>query len=256
MYKTMQKQNTLSKFLAVEKWKELYSNYKLNSKIELSNSLENETLLLCLFISFVPILSSAFFTPKIGTIVFGTICVISILLRNKLNFPKINLYKGIKKDLILTHTAFALGCIPAVIVILLSPDILSQHSETITQTFKPKQAEIKLSYFQLSAYILFISIWIAVLEEVVFRGLLLSSLRRSRILAKAKHRDLIAILISAIVFGFAHYHSWGLQAAISTAGLGFGFGVAYISVKEKLIPLIIYHFLFDLLSLSFVLLLK
>ncbi len=256
MEKSSQEQSSLNKFLAIEKWKDLHSKYKHNSKIELNNYLENKTVILCLLISFIPILSSIYSSSYISTVIFGVICIISILFRNKLNFPKINLYKGIKKDLILTHTAFALGCIPAVIIVLLCPDILSQHSETITETLRPKQLASKVSYLELSGYILFLSIWIAVLEEVVFRGLLLSSLRRSKILAKSKYRDLIAILISSIIFGFAHYHSWGLQAAISTAGLGFGFGLAYICTKEKLLPVIIYHFLFDLLSLSFVLLLK
>ena len=71
-----------------------------------------------------------------------------------------------------------------------------------------------------------------------------------------KEVGLMAITVSALIFGVAHYSNWGLQAAISTAGLGFGFGVAYICSKERLLPLIIYHFFFDLLSLSLVLLLK
>jgi hypothetical protein len=44
---------------------------------------------------------------------------------------------------------------------------------------------------------------------------------------------------------------WGLTPSLTLTGLGIGFGLAYIAIGELILPLIVYHIIFDALSLSF-----
>ena len=86
-------------------------------------------------------------------------------------------------------------------------------------------------------------------EEIIYRGLVVSGLRRIGFCKAQLRTDLVACAVSALLFGVAHAGTWGLPAALAIMGLGFGFGVGYIAAGERLIPVIIYHFAFDFLSL-------
>ena len=122
-------------------------------------------------LTFIPILSAAYLNPYLATIIFGIICVVSILLRNKLKYPAISLYKNIKFDLAITHTAFAFGCIPAALLLLLSPETITQHSDLISHSlhvnreFVPSTA---MSFLKISAYVIFISGWTAIFRRRFF----------------------------------------------------------------------------------------
>lgn len=98
--------------------------------------------------------------------------------------------------------------------------------------------------------VIMISMWVALVEEILFRGVLVSILRRWKLISTQRQRDVFATLLSASIFGFAHYATWGPIAAIALVGLGIGFSIAYIANGEQLLPLILYHFAFDLLSIS------
>lgn len=249
------KKHYLKKFIGIDRWALLYRTYHHSSKLKITRDINTYTLLLVIIITFTPILCSIFFNPNITTIIFGLVCVISILLRNNLNFPEINSYKGIKLDMMLTHTAFAFGCIPAAFLLLLFPETISEHKEVISHVIKTNRDVSHASassFLKIFSYIMFASIWVAVIEEVVYRGLLLSAIRRWSLLKDSTYRDIFAVSISAIIFGFAHYQSWGLYASLALIGLGTGFGIAYVCTKEKLLALIIYHFFFDFVSLSIV----
>ena len=87
----------------------------------------------------------------------------------------------------------------------------------------------------------------AVLEEAIFRRLLMDAL------AKRGSGAILQILISAIAFGIAH-GTWGLMggsvnaaigAAIATTFLGAGLAMIYLIGGRSLAPCIVAHFLID-----------
>ncbi len=57
-------------------------------------------------------------------------------------------------------------------------------------------------------------------------------------------------MISALLFGLAHWPTWGALPALAITGLGLGFVAGYIANGEQLGPLVLYHFIFDALSIS------
>ena len=79
--------------------------------------------------------------------------------------------------------------------------------------------------------------------------MLVTALRRIELFATQHQRDLFAIFFSAALFGVCHFALWGPYMAFAVAGLGFGFGLAYIAIGERLLPVIVYHIIFDFLSL-------
>jgi len=104
----------------------------------------------------------------------------------------------------------------------------------------------------LSTFIVQVSVWAGLTEEFIYRGLLITALRRSPMFGMNQiNKDKVAILVSAVIFGFSHYMLWGLPASLTLTGLGLGFGIAYIAIGELILPLIVYHIIFDILSLSF-----
>ncbi|NVM44274.1 MAG: CPBP family intramembrane metalloprotease [Candidatus Lokiarchaeota archaeon] len=93
-------------------------------------------------------------------------------------------------------------------------------------------------------------------EEVAFRGVVIPLLSR-------KYKNVIAILISGVVFGLAHafniigvllsggpHYLTALQV-IYTILIGFSMGYMYIKSKS-LLPSIIYHYLIDTVGLAFI----
>ncbi len=65
---------------------------------------------------------------------------------------------------------------------------------------------------------------------------------------KLEHITILLIIISSILFGLAHYPSWGLWKVIPTFVAGLAFG--YLFVKKGIHTAIILHFLFDYMSLA------
>lgn len=151
----------------------------------------------------------------------------------------------------LTHTAVALGCIPAVAVLILAPELLAERHDLLTQSIQPQEhAAARPTMLFTLCMIVAIAGWASITEEIIFRGMLVSVVRRWKIIPSQKQRDIAAGVISAGLFGLAHFATWGPIASIALIGLGMGFVLAYIANDEHVLPLILYHFVFDILSIS------
>ena len=190
-------------------------------------------------------------SSPLPTIAFGICTLLALLLRRRMGFEFVTTQRW-RESFSLTHTAIALGCIPAVLVILLAPSLLADRHDVLTAaTGQPKGegAHTTLVWGRISL-IFAIALWVAITEELIFRGLLVSTIRRFEHLRTQRSRDVAAAVLSALLFGLAHWPTWGALPALALVGLGLGFVVAYIATGEQLIPIIVYHFIFDLLSIS------
>ena len=108
---------------------------------------------------------------------------------------------------------------------------------------------VPISFWEKIVLILSMAAWVALTEEVIFRGYLVSAIRRWGLIKSQKHRDILAVVVSTLAFGLAHFPTWGPYAATALTGLGLGFVIGYIANGERLFPLILYHFVFDSFSL-------
>lgn len=79
-------------------------------------------------------------------------------------------------------------------------------------------------------------------EEVIYRAFLIN--RISELGLSSKIGKIIAVIISAIVFGFAHY-SWGLMGIVQTTFMGLAFGFSYLFLKKRIWVLIFAHAYMD-----------
>ena len=190
-------------------------------------------------------------SSSLPTIAFGICTLLALLLRRRMGFEFVSTSDW-RKSFSLTHTAFALGCIPAVLVILLAPSLLADRHDVLTAaTAQPGSQQSHPAFVWGRMSLIFaIALWVAITEELIFRGLLVSTIRRFRYLSSQRSRDITAGLLSALLFGLAHWPTWGPLPSLALVGLGLGFVVAYIATGEQLVPIIIYHFIFDLLSIS------
>lgn len=183
------------------------------------------------------------------TVSFGICALLSIMLRKRTGleyFPS----KEPIQDMRITHTAFALGCIPALILLFIDPNMLANRAVFVREIVNvDRDMAFDAAYYMAQIFsILGLTAWVAVTEEFIFRGLLISLIRRWKTIKSLKTRNYLAIILSSLLFGLAHYPTWGLTASLALTGLGAGFALAYISIGEKLTPIIIYHFIFDTLS--------
>lgn len=243
----------LGKFIGISRWKLLFEALKKESE-----SLKKPEMTLLVFVlAFVLSCAPIFFTvlyshnPSfIPTVAFGVCAVLAIIVRKKLGIKNNNKH-SFKSALSLSHTAVALGCIPAVIVIFFFPDLLSQRHDILSDAAEQSlPIGEKPSLIFLATMCFLYASWASVTEEVLFRFLLVSVLRRWSFFKKQHLRDIFACLLSAFIFGFAHYATWGIAASIALTGLGIGFGLAYLATGERLEPVLLYHFVFDILSLA------
>jgi len=79
-------------------------------------------------------------------------------------------------------------------------------------------------------------------EEIVYRAFLIN--RISALGADTKTTRMVAILISSVIFGLAHY-SWGPMGIIQTTFMGLALGCSYVYLKRKIWVLIIAHAYMD-----------
>ena len=79
-------------------------------------------------------------------------------------------------------------------------------------------------------------------EEVIYRAFLIN--RISELGPDNKLGRIIAVILSAVVFGFAHY-SWGPMGIVQTAFMGLALGLCYIFLKKRLWILIFAHAYMD-----------
>lgn len=251
-YNNKMSDSLLGKFLGVSRWKLLFYAIRDECSELKSPNLNHGILLLASVLACTPIIFTFIYTDNpsfIPTVAFGVCAILAIIVRKKLNIESRKKY-SFKEALSLSHTAVALGCIPAVIVILLAPDMLSQRHDLLSAaTEQSLPIDEKPNFLFIATMCLIYASWASVTEEVLFRFLLISVLRRWSFLKQQKTRDVLACLLSAFIFGFAHYATWGIAASIALTGLGVGFGLAYLASGERLEPILLYHFVFDILSL-------
>lgn len=249
--------NLLLNFLGEKRWKALWQAIREQNTVALSPRLSFDALLTATVVTLTPVIITYVDSLRpqgdassiLPTIAFGICAVLSLLIRSRLGI-KFEATRSLRKSLSLTHTAVALGCIPAVFIFIFSKSMLADRHDVLAQTVEGVDATIAPSFFFKLAIVLSLAAWVALTEELIFRGLLVSVIRRTKILKLQWHRDVLACVASSAIFGLAHWPTWGPAAAFALSGLGFGFVLAYIANGEQLAPLVLYHFLFDALSIS------
>lgn len=79
-------------------------------------------------------------------------------------------------------------------------------------------------------------------EEVIYRAFLIN--RISEFGLTGKTGKVIAVIISAVIFGLAHY-SWGLMGIVQTGFMGLVLGFSYLYLKKRIWILIFAHAYMD-----------
>ncbi|MDZ4784494.1 MAG: CPBP family intramembrane glutamic endopeptidase [bacterium] len=239
------------KFLGKDRIKTLLIAIGTTSSIEVRPAISLLRGIIAIFIALLPVFSQYLViykdTVDITTVFIGVATCLAVLfrIRHKIPFLAVSNWKT---ALSLTHTAFALGCIPIVVLLIINPNsFVPVHQNAQVNTFNAEGPPIVSILF----FIFSVSVWAGLTEEIIYRGLVISAIRRCAILGKQITRDRLAILISALLFGLSHYPVWGFPVALSLVGLGIGFGMAYLAIGERVLPLVVYHIAFDILSLSF-----
>ena len=240
----------LRKLVGMERLEALARALAEENKKPITPHLGNGTLLLAVLISLMPA-SSAYLTYlssslDVTTVAVGIAACLGMVVRTNRGITFLGVTNW-SRSFYLTHTAFALGCIPTLLLMLFSPQALYNlgtysHDQASVQQVAPQSI-----YF----FILKVSLWAGFTEEFIFRGLIVSVARRWKGLDTQLQRDVFAVVLSALIFGAGHLHSWGPLMSLAVAGIGGGLAVAYIAIGERLLPVIIYHCLFDMLSLAF-----
>lgn len=244
-------------FLAIARWKALWRAWCAATKRDSEEQIGIYLFGFSLLVAIIPVVvisveaTNELIPNYFPTIAFGVSTILALfLLKNR---GVVGISSRLKwADFSLTHTAVALGCIPVVLLLLFDPTVFADRSEAISEVVVAPSAgeQQSVNYIMLFGSIVFISAWVAVTEEILFRGVLLSALRKVPFSSNKRFVDGVAIILSAALFGLAHVPAWGLLPSLALAGLGCGFGIAFVVTDEQLLPIICYHFLFDLLSLS------
>ena len=229
------------KFLALNRIESLIEHYKRETNITCAPLISTYVLLLSLCISLLPALGVIADIPGEGIntplLLTGTATILAILVRVKTGLTLVSVKEWIK-NLSLTHTAFALACIPIVLLLIIDPAMLRSIVDNKNSTAASGE---EAPYKVIILFILQVSFWAGITEEFIYRGMLVSVIRRLKFNINQSKKDIIAITISSIIFGLSHIPAWGVPMSLAIVSLGFGFGVAYIAIGEKVLPLIIYH---------------
>lgn len=83
-------------------------------------------------------------------------------------------------------------------------------------------------------------------EEVIYRAFLIRNI--SEMAKTSKYGVTLAVAISSIIFGLAHYE-WGTLGIIQTGCMGLAMGVCYIKLRKRLWILILAHAYMDTILL-------
>jgi len=200
-------------------------------------------------IALVPIFAHStgqYYSIDITSILIGCSALISWIVMRRIGISFLR-RESLYQDLKLTHYAFAFGCIPGVLVLILfgfdniQPDDLLVDQDT---------GILQASIFARVVFILMVAMWAATTEELIFRALLIGVVRRLKLFGTQKKNDLFAVAFSSAIFAISHAMTWGPAMGIALFGIGLGLGFAFIATREHIFPLIVYHCLFDILSLT------
>jgi membrane protease YdiL (CAAX protease family) len=79
-------------------------------------------------------------------------------------------------------------------------------------------------------------------EEFIYRGFLIN--RISEIGLGGRNANIIAVLLSSIIFGLVHFE-WGPMGMVQTGFMGLALGICYLKLKKRLWILILAHAYMD-----------
>lgn len=241
-------------FLAIDRIQALGRAFSTESNISAKPELNSVTVFAAVLLSCLPAFFGFIGQPNSGvdviTIIVGVTAVLAILfrIRSGLEFHSTTRWFT---SLSLTHTAFALGAIPAVILFILYPNSLLQVGQNQSVSSSSSGPLAQAGWYQISSFVLGVALWAGLTEEIIYRSLLVSVLRRWSGNLPQRQKDILAIVVSAGIFAASHITTWGFLLSFGLFGLGIGLGVAYIAIGERLLPLVLYHAAFDFLSLAF-----
>lgn len=238
------------KLLAINRIERLYNTFLEQSRSKPEGSVGTVPVIIAIVIAVLPALAANIELPAktvdLTTVFVGISTCLAIIYRVKHKIP-FHSVKEWTRSFDLTHTAFGLGCIPAVYLAIFHPHALYELGQsTGMSSAGSAQGPSSLEIFM---FLLKVSVWAGFTEEFIYRGLLVGVMRRWRLIKNDMLRTLIAIIASALIFSLGHVAHWGILMSVALFGLGLGFGVAYIATGELLLPIIIYHICFDMLSL-------
>jgi membrane protease YdiL (CAAX protease family) len=117
------------------------------------------------------------------------------------------------------------------ILTLAFPEILAERiaaQKAIEQTFPP----------DMLPYLIPLTLWVAVWEEFVFRGFLLTRLR------PLLRNWWLTVTLGALIFSLGHFYQ-GYTGVMMTFGLGLVMGLLLVW-RRSLVPGVVFHFLFNL----------
>ena len=241
------------KALGAARFESLYAQWTENSRTKLAEgqALSFFYVLIATCLALLPVAGyvlreRSYVSFDIVSILMGLSALSAVIVRRRMGLT-FGVSSSFRNALSTTHTAFALGCIPLVILIIVAPEKffgLSLHRGEVVRESTQEAAQ----QFSL-LLVLGIATWAGLTEELIFRGMLLPTLRRWRVLIDARHRDLISVFLSSAIFAAVHIPLWGYHLSLALFGIGCGFGVASIALGELLLPLIVYHIIFDFIAL-------
>ena len=108
---------------------------------------------------------------------------------------------------------------------------------------------IRGNFVGYAIFILFMWVVAAFGEEFVYRGLLVQ--RLGVLLGDSKASMWMAVILSSILFGFAHRYQ-GMSGMISTGMVGFILGAIFIKSKNRLWLTILTHGVYDVIGITFI----
>lgn len=85
-------------------------------------------------------------------------------------------------------------------------------------------------------------------EEMFFRGYLVTRLQT--VFPGGFAGAVVAVVISAAIFGYGHFYYQGWRGAVVTAGIGLAFGAMLLLFRRNLWPLILLHGVIDTLTFT------
>ncbi len=158
-----------------------------------------------------------------------------------LSFKKISL-KGALKVFLLSLLVFALGVAGFVIGSIIMANITGIPESADMSSYAFLKDNIWMLFLSLASVYIISSFG----GEVIYRAFVIT--RISELGLDNKFGRIVAVIISAVVFGFAHY-SWGPMGVGQTAFMGLALGFCYIYMKKRLWTLIFAHAYMDTILL-------
>jgi CAAX protease family protein len=143
--------------------------------------------------------------------------------------------------------AVALGVVIGTAIQVLSVMVIEPVSDRITRSSHDHSVveAVRNSWSSLVQWLLVVWLFVAPLEEVIFRGFLL---HRIKVLASGGTGLVAAVVISSVVFGLSHLYQ-GKSGALSTALVGAMLGVLFVWGGNSLWLPIIAHGVIDTVGL-------